>query len=503
MDLDLKNAIDDSFGGGPAHRPMQDRLRAGRRAVRRRRTVISGVVAATMAGIVGAASAVTGAGTAQRELHPATNDADTITACADATPGSDTKELFFASGTPTVLARASVDERVTAVLLSADRKLWGDCRIDYTGRREDGDGVTVYEMHPTPDPNGGVMAGFGYEGGWGCPADNELVPPDCDTISFSLMERRSDEVARVDVDLLNGEHLTTRATNGFYAFEYEGPAGDLRPVNKDGVTEPMEDLVQRLQFFDADGTLIAEETADGVTPTRGVPRISGLPQLTGTPYGFEEPSEEPVTDEPADDVPIADPRPGLTGKARFQDACTLEGLPVDGPELVDPKVVSWHETAHTAVAVLLGSDGRAWASCVLPTDAVSYAHPAVGAFPMKAATFAPHDYHVDSSPIRTEDPAGTRGFVWQLVDKLDPEVARVEATLADGQEIGNDTTDGYIALSGSGRLPANAAWDKDYFTPVPLVSSLRFYDADGKLLGESTDGTAVDGFPSQRWVPGP
>jgi hypothetical protein len=240
MEFDLRNAIDESFGGGPAHRPMEDRLRAGRRAVRRRRAVVSGVVAAAMAGIVGAASAVTGAGTAQRELHPATNDADTITACADATPGSDTKKLFFGSGMPTVLARASVDDRVTAVLLSADEKLWGDCRIDDTGRREDGEGVTVYEMDPPPDPNGGEMAGFGYEGGWGCPADQELVPADCDTISFSLMERRSEEVARVDVDLLNGEHLSTEATRGFYAFEHEGPAGDLHPVNKDGVTEPMQ-----------------------------------------------------------------------------------------------------------------------------------------------------------------------------------------------------------------------------------------------------------------------
>ena len=69
---------------------------------------------------------------------------------------------------------------------------------------------------------------------------------------------------------------------------------------------------------------------------------------------------------------------------------------------------------------------------------------------------------MDWSPIRNEDPAGTRGFVWQLVDKLDPEVARVEATLADGQEIGNDTTDGYIAFERQpGRLPADAAWDKD------------------------------------------
>ena len=41
MEFDLKHAIDESFGGGPDHRPMEDRLRAGRRAVRRRRAVVA------------------------------------------------------------------------------------------------------------------------------------------------------------------------------------------------------------------------------------------------------------------------------------------------------------------------------------------------------------------------------------------------------------------------------------------------------------------------------
>ena len=106
------------------------------------------------------------------------------------------------------------------------------------------------------------MGGFGYEGGVGCPTDNELVPADCDMISFSMMERRSEQVTRVDAELINGARLSTEAERGFYAFEYRG-ATDLRPVNRNGVTKPMEGLVQRIQFFDADGTLIAEETADG------------------------------------------------------------------------------------------------------------------------------------------------------------------------------------------------------------------------------------------------
>ena len=401
-----------------------------------------------------------------------------------------------------MLARAAVDERVTAVLLSADQKLWGDCRVDYTGRQEDGAGITVYEMDPPPDPNGGVMGGFGYEGGWGCPSDNELVPADCDTISFSLMERRSEEVARVDVELINGAKLSTVAERGFYAFEYEGPAGGLRPVNRDGVTKPMEDLVQRLQFFDADGTLIAEETADGVTPTRGVPRISGLPQLTGTPYGFEEPIEEHATEEPAESAHrAAAARPhregeipgrlhveGPPGRRRDAGGPARGGLARDRPHRgrgaagFGRQGLGQLRAAHGRRALRPPRRRR------LPDEA---RHLCPGRLPRGLLT----------DPER--DPAGTRGFVWQLVEKLDPEVARVEATLADGQEIGNDTTDGYIALGGAGRLPADAAWDKDYFTPVPLVSSLRFYDADGKLLGESTDGNAVDGYPSQRWVPGP
>ena len=111
---------------------------------------------------------------------------------------------------------------------------------------------------------------------------------------------------------------------------------------------------------------------------------------------------------------------------------------------------------------------------MLPTDVVHYAHPAVGAFPMKPATFAPARLPRGLVAIRNEDPAGTRGFVWQLADKLDPEVARVEATLADGQEIGNDTTDGYIASAGRRAAAGGRGVGQGLLHPGPagLVAAL-------------------------------
>lgn len=48
MTMDLRDRIDTSFGDGPAHRPLEARLEAGRRAVRRRRIVTTGAAAAVV-----------------------------------------------------------------------------------------------------------------------------------------------------------------------------------------------------------------------------------------------------------------------------------------------------------------------------------------------------------------------------------------------------------------------------------------------------------------------
>jgi hypothetical protein len=48
MSTDLRDRIDTSFGDGPAHRPVEARVEAGRRALRRRRMLTTGAAAATV-----------------------------------------------------------------------------------------------------------------------------------------------------------------------------------------------------------------------------------------------------------------------------------------------------------------------------------------------------------------------------------------------------------------------------------------------------------------------
>jgi hypothetical protein len=52
MSTDLQDLLETSFGEGPAHRPIDERLLAGRRALRRRRIVATGATAAAVAALV-------------------------------------------------------------------------------------------------------------------------------------------------------------------------------------------------------------------------------------------------------------------------------------------------------------------------------------------------------------------------------------------------------------------------------------------------------------------
>src|SRR5215207_6176626 len=52
MDMDLREAFDQGFGPEPVHRPVSERVEAGRRAIRRRR-VAGAVVTVATAAVVG------------------------------------------------------------------------------------------------------------------------------------------------------------------------------------------------------------------------------------------------------------------------------------------------------------------------------------------------------------------------------------------------------------------------------------------------------------------
>lgn len=81
--MDIRDELDASFGDGPAHRPIDGQVRAGRKALRRRR-VTTGVAALAVVGLVGGTSWLATAGTGQGDA-PSDNGADTPVATAPST----------------------------------------------------------------------------------------------------------------------------------------------------------------------------------------------------------------------------------------------------------------------------------------------------------------------------------------------------------------------------------------------------------------------------------
>jgi hypothetical protein len=70
----LREEIEQSFGNGPAHRPIEDVLVAGRRGVRRRRTVTGLATAVATIAVLGATYAVTAPGSGGNGSTPIATD---------------------------------------------------------------------------------------------------------------------------------------------------------------------------------------------------------------------------------------------------------------------------------------------------------------------------------------------------------------------------------------------------------------------------------------------
>jgi hypothetical protein len=68
--MNLTEELDRSFGSGPEHRPIEDRLAAGRRLVRRRRLATGAGATAAVLVVGGAAFALAGGGSPSAEQEP-------------------------------------------------------------------------------------------------------------------------------------------------------------------------------------------------------------------------------------------------------------------------------------------------------------------------------------------------------------------------------------------------------------------------------------------------
>lgn len=264
---ELERRFERAFADEPPLRAVPVHLDRGHRALFRHRAIVAGAGALATVVLVGTAMAASGLMSRDEEPQPVKGDAALIEHCRKTSESKADADLLFSSGKPTLVTNVTGRE-TTAVLLSADKKYWGECHVGNPAR-EDGNGISAYEMNP---PANTQLGGYtSNSSGW----------TECDVqchLTFSVLERRPLEVAWAEYTLANGEVLKVPAVQGFIAVEYHEPATRV----------PGKRPVQRVALYDANGTMLAEMVEPGIEPTRGVRRLIDYPNLTGMSLSEEE-----------------------------------------------------------------------------------------------------------------------------------------------------------------------------------------------------------------------
>lgn len=307
---DLQERLDRSFDDGPPLGRIEDALRLGRRAQRRRRlgTAAAGVAVVTATAAGGAAlaqlhtdpdrdaTATPPAGQVDRGDHdpdrhpdgtritppPGATNADDLPrgplpstpaefaeACAHATESSSRQDrLVFGADDPTLMAHATGSRAAFALYRSADASHWGRCEVTKVG-----------------DANMSTMSVYGDTGSRsrapgatmtdclaGCPVQHSFV---------GVLPAVVDAVRVVYTD---GMTETEHTNDGFVAL--------VHTVSKArGGGERLDAVLRRIQYLADDGSVLAEYAATGVTPTPGAPALEAYPALDDTtPLGYDEES---------------------------------------------------------------------------------------------------------------------------------------------------------------------------------------------------------------------
>lgn len=290
---DLMERLDRSIGDGPPLGPVDDLVRRGRRAQRRRTvvTAASGVAAVTAVatgGVALAGSVEDGEPRQETPAQPA--DRGTLTTpspdtgetlpkqtlpqtpaefdamCSDATESSPRFDrLIFGKGEPQLMARASGSLEAYALYRSADGSHWGKCQASKVG--------------------GGVWSTMSV---YGETADDSREPgtttSDCSTcpVQDSFVAVLPPSVATVRISYIDGATESASTNDGFVALTHT--LQDVPKANRE-----MLSVIRRIQYLGADGGVLAEFAAPGVSPTPGVATLDAYPARDDSqPLGYDQ-----------------------------------------------------------------------------------------------------------------------------------------------------------------------------------------------------------------------
>jgi hypothetical protein len=232
----LRERMADLAGDQPTMRHgSADDLRRGRRRVAVRR----GAAAVGTAGLVGAVVAGV-------SLADGAGDDSPVAGLPDASTGHGVDRLVekctqvdngaldpvrFGPGSKVLTQESDVDGDVSAVIIAADRQVWGECHL-FGPDAEFNGAASAYPMAPTDGHTYLETNGMGFGSG-----------------RFSYVDRFPADVARVTVKVDDGVVLSARAVDGFVTFQREVPGLTMGSTPSFDVT-----------LYGADGEVLADKT---------------------------------------------------------------------------------------------------------------------------------------------------------------------------------------------------------------------------------------------------
>ncbi len=273
----LKDGLDAALRGEPPHAPLATDLAAGRRRLRRQRTLQLAAGSVALVTVLGATYGLVSGNSPQtaRDLGGLTASAppsDDVAALVEACRhGENTPEAIrqmFGAGAPTAAAVAQGPEQARLALLALDGAHWANCYVDLTGEAEFSASMEVWSTTGTSTDLLSTVS--------------MCQEAECDEYSGTWVDRLPPEVARVDFTLADGTVQRVPTTDGFVAVVYQGKL--RKPVTKDGPDDyAIESGLIRVDYVAADGTVLAAQAMDGTGAGEDGERIAGLPLLKEYP----------------------------------------------------------------------------------------------------------------------------------------------------------------------------------------------------------------------------
>lgn len=282
---DFHALLDEAVAHAPLTRGIETDVAAGRRLLRRRRTLTAAGTALAAVVVAGSLQAFTGGGPSVRDARdlpvagspttlPATAAAELLRQCRDGNQSSRATAAIFDAGDAVVRAQVRTEHQVILAIEAGDGAHWAECFV-HLDRAEFKAGMTVYDASGTATDNG-------YTFGPGCGLVDGQGDPGCATWTISTVDRLPAEVAAVRYDLGDGASTTVVSQDGYVVLNHLAtlPAG--ASVDEMGQTHGFDPLT-RITYLDGSGRPIAAQAEDGSGSGPDHERVDGLPLLRDYP----------------------------------------------------------------------------------------------------------------------------------------------------------------------------------------------------------------------------